>query len=215
MTDLPPYETDEHLFDSYYANARDGDLRTIPWAYGAPHPQLVEWLAGSSPTPGHDRALVVACGLGDDAELLAARGWRVTAFDSSRTAIEWARERFPDSRVGYHVANLFDLPAAWREAFDLVVEVHTIQALPVTRRQETIAAIAGSVAPEGRLVVIAMTRDVAIPLRGRPWPLTMAEVDSIARQGLAVEDRLVARKPTPEALGRVRAVFKRPGVTRS
>jgi SAM-dependent methyltransferase len=210
MTDQNRQDTDEQLFDGYYANARGGDLHTIPWAYGAPHPHVVEWLGRDQPATGRDRALVIACGLGDDAELLAARGWRVAAFDSSPTAIAWARDRFPDSPVDYRVANLFDLPAEWRQAFDLVIEVHTIQALPVTRRQETIAAIAGTVAPGGRLVVVTMTRDVNIPLRGRPWPLTDTELDSIGRHGLEREDRWVGRDPAPQALGRVRYVYTRP-----
>jgi hypothetical protein len=37
-----------------------------------------------------------------------------------------ARERYPASSVDYRVAYLFDLPAAWDRAFDLVLEVITV-----------------------------------------------------------------------------------------
>jgi SAM-dependent methyltransferase len=36
-------------------------------------------------------ALDVACGTGRHARVLAARGWRVTAVDSSRVAVEWLK----------------------------------------------------------------------------------------------------------------------------
>ena len=41
-----------------------------------------------------------------------------------------ARERYPDTAVEYRVADLLDLPADLVGAFDLVIEVSTVQALP-------------------------------------------------------------------------------------
>jgi ubiquinone/menaquinone biosynthesis C-methylase UbiE len=166
---------------------------------------VTDWLERNAPPPDRNRALVVACGLGDDAEALAAHGWSVTAFDSSATAIDWARERFPETSVDYRLANLFDLPAAWHEAFDLVVEVHTIQALPVTLRQEVIGRITGTVARGGTLLVVTFVRDAHMPARGRPWPLTRREIDTIARGGLVATDRTT---PTGHP-GRMRITFER------
>jgi 2-polyprenyl-3-methyl-5-hydroxy-6-metoxy-1,4-benzoquinol methylase len=65
----------------------------VPWDRGAPHPLLADWARGRSFAGG--RALVVGCGLGEDAELVARLGFVTTAFDVSPTAIERARERFP------------------------------------------------------------------------------------------------------------------------
>jgi SAM-dependent methyltransferase len=208
MTTNPPSDPDQTAFNNIYAAARGGDVRSVPWAHGEPHPLLTGWLDAA---PSHSgRALVVGAGLGDDAEELAARGWQVTAFDASPEAVDWARERFPGSPVDYQLRNLFTLPDDWRRAFDLVVEIHTVQALPVTRRQETIAAIAATVAPGGTLVVITMTRDIAVPLRGRPWPLTSAELGSFTRYGLVETDRLEVATPATDRPGRVRCVFARP-----
>src|ERR1700760_3435704 len=122
----------ERSFEEMYAAVGE-DLAALPWASLKPFPLLVEWLdragAGAS-----GAALVVGTGLGDDAEELARRGFAVTAFDLSPTAIERARERFPDSAVDYRVADLLDLPAGCRERFDLVVEIRTLQSLPITDR---------------------------------------------------------------------------------
>lgn len=210
MTETPPTDPDAILFDDVYARSRGADPASVPWAHGAPHPMIQSWLATSpQPSPGGERALVVGSGLGDDAEVLAAMGWDVTAFDVSPAAIAWARERFPKSTVAYHVADVFDLPQDWRRAFDLVLEIHTVQALPVTRRQAVIRAIADTVAAGGELIVVTMTRRPDVPLRGRPWPLTEAELRSFTRYGFVEQERVVAGEPSAEHPGRVRCHLTR------
>lgn len=64
-----------------------------------PHPALLAWLDGEPEGVRH-RALVIGCGLGDDAEAVRRRGYRVSAFDIAPTAIARCRQRFPDSKVG-------------------------------------------------------------------------------------------------------------------
>lgn len=64
-------------FEALYAQA-DGDAGVISWADLEPNPNLVEWLTRRSPAGTEMRALKVGCGLGDDAEELARRGFEVT-----------------------------------------------------------------------------------------------------------------------------------------
>jgi 2-polyprenyl-3-methyl-5-hydroxy-6-metoxy-1,4-benzoquinol methylase len=94
-------------FERLYAEAEAG-VSVVPWADGLPDPQLVEWAdrAGSAGSDGAGRrALVVGCGFGYDAEFLAGRGFAVTAFDLSATAIAAAKRLYPDSRVTYLAAD--------------------------------------------------------------------------------------------------------------
>ena len=86
-------------------------------------------------------------GLGDDAAFLAARGYRVIAFDISKSAIESARRRFPTSPVDFRVADLLNPPAEWRQHFDLVVETYTTQSLPVRLRPTVALHVGRFVAP--------------------------------------------------------------------
>jgi SAM-dependent methyltransferase len=169
-------------FEEMYQEAGD-DLAAIPWAKLEPRPALVEWLEGEEPGAGR-AALVVGCGYGDDAEELARRGWAVSAFDFSPTAIARARERFPGSPVDYRVADLFDLPDEWRGRFDLVVEIHTLQAIPIDVRASGPATLAGLVAPGGRLWFSILGRDEHLPGGRRPWPLTPGELAGFEAAGL-------------------------------
>ena len=163
-------------FERLYAAAEAGEAE-VPWHRGRPNPFLEQWVREHSPDGTGRTALVIGTALGDDAELLAARGFAVTAFDISPTAIEGARRRFPDSTVDYRVADLLELPAEWRGAFDLVAEAITVQALPLSLRDQAIDAIAATVAPGGTLVVVSGIWYGGGPRDGPPWPLTRAELD--------------------------------------
>ena len=175
------------FFEEMYKGAGD-DLDAVPWAKLEPLPDFVAWLEGEQPGAGRT-ALVIGSGYGDDAEELARRGWKVSAFDLSPTAVERTRERFPESSVDYRAADLFDLPAEWRGRFDLVVEIRTLQAIPIEARGGGASAIAATVAPGGRLWVHILGRDVRLPDGRRPWPLAPEELAEFDRAGLRWESR--------------------------
>lgn len=170
------------FFESMYEQA-GRNPSSIPWASLAPTPLLGRWLAAATAEPG--RAVVVGCGLGDDAEALSGAGWNVTAFDISATAIAWARERFPESSVHYAVADLFALPASWSYAFSLVVEALTIQSLAPGLRRHVVTTIAELVAPGGSLLVSAVGHHDGPRIEtGPPWPLLREDLAAFGDAGL-------------------------------
>jgi SAM-dependent methyltransferase len=169
-------------FEELYAKAGE-NLEAVPWASLAAHPALVAWLE-RRPPPSGERTLVVGCGYGDDAEELGRRGYRVTAFDIAPTAIEWCRQRFPSSRVAYRVADLFAAPEEWRDAFDLVVEIRTLQSLPLDRRAAAIRAIAQTVGPDGKVWLHCLARHDDDPVAERPWPVSRRDLRGFGRAGL-------------------------------
>lgn len=117
-------------FEALYARA-NGDASIIPWADLTPNPNLVDWLdAGYVGGLGRN-ALKIGCGLGDDAEELALRGFDTTAFDISRTAISWCRRRHPHSPVTYVAADLLDTPPEWKGAFYLNMEIASSVFVPM------------------------------------------------------------------------------------
>lgn len=163
-------------FERLYAKAEAGEA-VVPWADGEPNPNLVSWASGLA--GAGKRALVPGCGLGYDAEFLAALGFDVTAFDISPTGIEAAKRANPASAVHYQVADLTDLPPEWIGAFDLVMEAYTLQPLFGQVRAAAIASVHRAVAPGGTLLIIARATNETTPDRDpatMPWPLTHAEL---------------------------------------
>lgn len=166
-------------FESLYLEAEAGSA-VVPWADGETNPHLAEWAARERLDGTGKRALVVGCGLGYDAEFLARLGYAVTGFDVAPTAIEWATRENPGSPAEYVTADLLDLPAAWTGAFDLVVEIYTVQPLFGPVRERALAALAAPVAPGGTLLVIARATNEENPERDpamMPWALTPRELD--------------------------------------
>lgn len=174
-------------FETVYATS-EGDAAAVPWADMAPKPQLVEWL-NENPGEGR-RALDVACGLGDNAEAIAAAGYETTAFDLSPSAVSWAKERFSGTPVHYLAADLLNPPPDWYGAFDLVHECYTIQALAGDLRERAVEAVAGFVRPGGTLLVITRTRPEETDADGPPWPLTPSDLARFEALGFSVESRL-------------------------
>ena len=116
-------------FEALYEEAKRGEAK-VPWDDFAPDPRLLDfWKMHPCETAGK-RAMVIGSGFGDDAEQLAAWGFKTTGFDVSKTAIDWAKKRFPQTQVEYVVADLFDPPASWLKSFDFVLEIFTVQSFP-------------------------------------------------------------------------------------
>lgn len=162
-------------FDALYKEAA-GDNEKIPWADLTPNKFLARYAEKNDLHGNNRRALVVGCGLGDDARFLYDLGFRVTAFDISPTAIEWARRLHADSDIKFVVADLFNPPKDWYQAFEFVLEVYTIQPLPLEMRSATIDAIANFVELKGKLLIVTRGReDDEIPLE-LPWALSRRDL---------------------------------------
>lgn len=168
-------------FEQLYAEAAHPE--DVPWAELAPNRWLVRQPELES---GAGRALVVGCGYGDDAAWLAARGWTVTAFDIAPSAVRLAAERFAGSGIEFVAADLLALPEQWRSAYDLVVEIFTIQVLPHDLRAQAFAALSGALRPGGALFLHCRLREPADPPGDFPWPLTPDEART-GLEGLTIE----------------------------
>jgi SAM-dependent methyltransferase len=171
-------------FDALYKEAA-GDNEKIPWADLVPNRFFVEFAEKTNLKGNNRKALVVGCGLGDDARYLCDLGFNVTAFDISTTAIEWARKIHQDTDIKFLVADLFNPPKNWFQAFEFVLEVYTIQPLPLEIRPNVIDAIANFVKfPDGKIVVVTRGReDDEIPLE-LPWALSRQDLSRFEANGL-------------------------------
>jgi SAM-dependent methyltransferase len=192
-------------FEEIYRNA-NGEDAGVPWADKAPRGRLAAWLAGQ---PGTGRlAIDVGCGLGDNAALLAGAGYKVTAFDLSKTAIVWAKRRHAGRGIDFHTADLFQVPADWQGTFALVHETYNLQALPLELRAGATRAIAALLAPDGQLLVLARLRDEGETVAGPPIPVTRAELRGFEAAGLL--DEGWEEFADERQIRHVQAVYKKP-----
>ena len=105
--------------------------------------------------------------------------------------------------MNYTQGDLLNPPDSWLAAFDLVVEIYTIQPLYGTARSTALSTLPHFVAPGGTLLIIAHATEESAPERDPsriPWPLTRAEVDSAAGLTHPVKIELVRNDETPPTL---------------
>jgi len=187
-------------FEKLYQEQEEG-RKVVPWADAGPNPNLL-------PFDGTGKsALVVGCGFGNDAELISSWGFQTTAFDVSPSAVRAAKKRFPESRVDYAAADLLKPPAEWTGRFDFVLEIYTLQVLPLELRPQAIRSVAGFAKRGGRILVIARSRHEDEPEGLMPWPLERKELQEFVRLGLreeSFEDFFDKESPP---VRRFRAVF--------
>lgn len=176
-------------FERVYADAAQ-QAGTIPWRHDGANPSFVAWLNVEAPSiirPGA-RVVVAACGQGHDVAELVSRGYDAVGFDVSQSCVQWAKETHPEHADRFFQADLLDPPIKCRGRYDLVVEIHTIQAAPPSMRTDIAHGLAGMLHRHGVLVAIARGRESTQRVdeaEGPPYPLTAGELESLfAAEGL-------------------------------
>lgn len=154
----------------------DENKLDIPWVERVANPIFLKWFKKHKLTPC--KTLVVGCGLGDDAAYLAKRGFQVTAFDISERAVQKCKERFLGLSVDWQPFNLFETPEDFYGKFDFILEIYTLQVLPVSIRRDAFSHICRFVSPKGKILLISRARNVEDDPGRMPWPLTIDELES-------------------------------------
>jgi len=166
-------------FDDLYKK-NENSHENIPWARQDVNPYLQTYLDEERDFKG--KALVIGCGLADDAYALVNAGYDTLAIDISQTALDIAQKRFPDANITFKKQDIFDMPSEYFEHFDFVFEAQTIQSLPREFRSKMIQAVANCVSKDGELLVVAHKKQQSND--GPPWPLTQEEIDQFKEHNL-------------------------------
>jgi 2-polyprenyl-3-methyl-5-hydroxy-6-metoxy-1,4-benzoquinol methylase len=187
-------------FDELYKNNKESH-ENIPWARQAVNPLLQSYLDEEAVHQG--KALVIGCGLGDDAIALAEAGYAVTAIDVSQTALDLAKKRFPDANITFKKQDIFE----YDEVFDFVFEAFTIQSLPIEFREKMIKAVANTIAKGAKLLLVAHKREEEF--EGPPWPLTQEEVDRFKKEGLTELSQQIHTEESKISNTRFRVLYEK------
>jgi|SRR5579883_3390165 len=195
----PPGDVSEAAFwQALYAGGGDG------WELGRPSPPLERHFRAHPPRGR--RALVVGCGRGHEARLLARLGAeRVVALDIAEAAIAEARAIDGSERVEWRVGDLFHAPRA-ADRYDLVVEHCCFCAIDPRRRGEYASAIADVLAEGGLLVGLfwAHGREGGPPFSVSRDELLRTFADRFTVEGLDPARDSVAARQGQELLARFR-----------
>ncbi len=166
-------------WDSRYAEAAKSDSSV--WSL-EPNAFVASVLAGFAP----GSAIDLACGEGRNALWLAQRGWEVTAVDFSRVAVETGRARA--DRLGLEVDWIAADVTDWSSPglVDLIVIAYL--QLPAAELASVIASCAGSLEPDGLIVLVAHDLDNLERGVGGPQnPAVLTSVDSLREAAADLE----------------------------
>ncbi len=163
---------------------------TTRWDLGQPAPALLHWLQTQSPQG--ETVLVLGCGRGHDARVLAQAGYQVTAVDYAPSAIAEAQALTAGTglAIQWLQRDIFALLPDYAGRFDYVVEHTCFCALAPSQRDSYVALVADLLRPGGTLVGIFFTHDRP---GGPPYGTTPGEL----RQRFGPHFRLTTLIPAP------------------
>jgi hypothetical protein len=167
-----------------------------PWDKSAPHPALLDFIAGSGPFQG--RILIPGCGLGHDVRAISTPANEVVALDIAPAAIEKAQTFPPAGREKYITADLFDLPPSFRASFHWIIEHTCFCAIDPAMRPAYARSVAAALSPGGHLLAIFYLN----PATDHPPPYGAIPGPSIPR----------ANPPPPTPSHTVNPLFRGPNL---
>jgi len=119
------------------------------------------------------RVLVLGCGSGEDAALMARAGHAVTAVDFSEEAIGRAQKKHGDLGIQWHQQDALQLQDAWIENFDIIIEHTFYCAIQPERRNELVQLWRRYLTPGGFLIGVffSMEKPLGPPFGGSEWEI--------------------------------------------
>lgn len=151
------------------------------------------------------KALVPGCGRGHEVALAVALGLDATGLDIAPTAVAEARARYPELAGRFVCGDLFDPPADFRGAFDVVLEHTCMSGLPPELRASYRRGIDLTLRPGGLLVgVWFIDPDLDPGETGPPFPFPVAELTALFADGYEIVEDYVPELAFPGREGRER-----------
>jgi methyl halide transferase len=189
-------------WDRHY---REGD---IFWDKNAPAPALRQYLEQH---PVQGRALVPGCGRGHDLAMAVAQGLDAVGLDIAPTAIAQARALYPRLAERFLVGDLFNPPAEFRGAFDVVLEHTCLAGLEPALRPNYRRGIDLILRSEGMLIGVWFINPALDPgEEGPPFGISLSELNALFGDDYEVLDDYVPDVAFPTRAGRERLrVFRR------
>lgn len=187
-----PAELQAEFWEERYQSQRTG------WDIGEPAPPLVDFL-NEPQAPTRGRVFVPGSGRGHDAIYLARRGFEVVGLDFAPSAIEFSQARAAQEglteRVQFIQQDLFNLPAEFEAAFDLVAEHTCFCAIDPALRPDYVRVIHNILKPGGLMLAVFFAHNRA---GGPPFRTSPAEIRQLFGPFFTIRQLAPARRSHPQ-----------------
>jgi 2-polyprenyl-3-methyl-5-hydroxy-6-metoxy-1,4-benzoquinol methylase len=167
-------------WEKYYT---EEEVEKMPWYHAELDPDLKGALEKLDIRSGE--ALDLGTGPGTQAMALASAGFKVTATDISRTAVELAREKA--AKRGLDITFLEDdiLSTGLDKEFDFIFDRGCFHSMHPEKRDEYVSIVAGLIKPGGYLFLKCFSRREK--MEGGPYRFTPEELNGFFGLRLSVQ----------------------------
>lgn len=166
-----------------------------PWDKGYASPPLRAFLKTYSLK---GRALVPGCGTGHDVRLLAEQaGVSVLGLDISPLALEQARSVAAFGDEQYTLVDFLNLPASYREQFDVVVEHTCLCAIDPVDRGAYVRSVQQALKPGGEYLAVFFREVSNYNGAGPPHPISSNEIDTLFVKQFEILERITPEETYP------------------
>jgi SAM-dependent methyltransferase len=133
--------------------------------------------------------LDVASGVGYGADFLRSEGARVTGLDRNERCIQIARERHP--QCNFVQGSAENMPADWRESFDVVVSIGTIEHLEQPLQVRFLSEVQRCLRPGGLFLCSTNNKALRVFQSANPYhvhELTLRQLKELVNSYLPVQE---------------------------
>lgn len=166
--------------DNYWDSLYSDDV-SLPWDIKKPDPVLVSkiiWLSGIK-----DKfALEIGCGYGHDANYLQYIGYETTAIDISSTAIDIAKQTYPDINF---ICKDF-LSYRTDQKFDLIYDRGFLHNCEQSEMQTSLNLYSNMLSDDGRIIILSGNYNNTNRQGATPTPLTISSIEKKCQPKLKI-----------------------------
>jgi methyl halide transferase len=149
--------------------------------------------------------LLPGCGRGHDVAAVARHTRDVIGLDISETAVQRAKQTYPDLADQFVLGDLFALPADYAGTFDAVVEHTCLCALPPAMREDYRNAVTRALKPGGLIIGVWFIHPEMDPgEEGPPFGISLDELRALFDQDFEIIEDYTPEEGYEGRIGRER-----------
>ena len=155
------------------------------------------------------KVIILGCGRGYDAVMLAKKGFEVTAVDFSPSAINFLNDlaNQKSALVKIIQRDIFSLADNFKGHFDYVIEQTCFCAINPVRRLDYEKLVSNILCKNGKLIGLWFPLDKKLSDGGPPYGTTVKEVKSIFNKGWKIKKEEFPKESIKTRIGREKLII--------